>query len=229
MKTSIVARPLVAAALAALLVSACSLLGGGPTPTPGPKISTPEEAVDLVLAQDARFAGIGRRDPNVIGQANWFEVGFMDGGWKVTVRIGWGDCPAGCISEHVWVYGVLRDGNVQLLSETGDPLPQSRSGVTGQALSGPTCSVVQDPPDPACADRPVSGAVLVVLDGGGSEVARATTDVQGGFTIDLEPGTYTLVPQPVEGLMGTPAPIPFTVTADEPLASLTVSYDTGIR
>lgn len=230
MKRPTVTRTVVIASLAALLASACSLLGGGPSPSPAPQISTPDEAVALVLGQDPRFVGIERRDPNLIGQANWYEVGFMDDGFKVTVRIGWGDCPAGCISEHVWAYGVLRDGNVQLLSETGDPLPaESRTGVTGQALAGPTCPVVQDPPDPACADRPVSGAVMVVLDASGNEVARATTDVQGNFTIALEPGSYTLVPQPSEGLLGTPGPIPFVVAADEGLASLTASYDTGIR
>ena len=42
------------------------------------------------------------------------------------------------------------------------------------------------------------------------------------------PGDYTLEPQPVEGLMGTAQPMPFTV-ADGAVTWLDVAYDTGIR
>ena len=40
-------------------------------------------------------------------------------------------------------------------------------GIAGRVLSGPTCPVQKDPPDPDCADRPVTGAVLVVFDSNG--------------------------------------------------------------
>ncbi len=63
---------------------------------------------------------------------------------------------------------------------------------------------------------------------GGAEVARFTTDATGLFRLGLLPGDYTLVPQPVEGLMGTAAPMPFTVT-DGDETFLDVGYDTGIR
>jgi hypothetical protein len=85
------------------------------------------------------------------------------------------------------------------------------------------------PPDPACADRPVAGAVLVVTDAGGTEVGRATSDANGEFAIPLPPGSYLLTPQPVVGLMGTARPIQFTVTAGGSPANLDVTYDTGIR
>ena len=101
-------------------------------------------------------------------------------------------------------------------------------GVTGAVHAGPTCPVSQ-PGDPACADRPISGAVLVVTDVAGTEVARATSAADGTFSVSLAPGDYILVPQPVSGIMGTAQAIPFHVAGGSPPPTLDVSYDTGIR
>jgi len=98
--------------------------------------------------------------------------------------------------------------------------------VEGVVHAGPTCPVVREPPDPACADQPVAGAELVVLDASGREVIRVRTDAEGRFQAELPAGRYMLAPQPVAGLLGTPAPIDFTVPAEQPLD---VAYDTGIR
>lgn len=186
------------------------------------------EAVDLVLEQNELFAGIGPRDPELIGQAAWYEVAATDDGWQVEIRIGWGDCPAGCIGEHRWTYAVSSMGNVELIGESGDPLPGA-PGVSGLVTAGPTCPVVTDPPDPSCADRPVEGAVLVVTTLAGVEVTRTTSDADGRFTFSLAPGAYRLEPQPVEGLMGTADPMEFTVELGVPALDLLVGYDTGIR
>ena len=74
----------------------------------------------------------------------------------------------------------------------------------------------------------VAGAVLLVRDGSGQEVASHTTDGSGLFRFSLAAGDYTLEPQPVEGLMGTAQSMPFTV-ADGVVTWLDVAYDTGIR
>jgi hypothetical protein len=193
--------------------------------TPSPA-ATPISA--LVLAQDPMFAGIERRNPDLIGQSAWSEMTETDEGWEVVIRIGWGDCPAGCISEHSWTYAVSSTGAVTLEQESGAPLPTD-SGLRGMVVAGPTCPVVTDPPDPSCADRPVEGAVLVVTTLDETEVDRATSDAEGAFAIALAPGAYRLEPQPVEGLMGTPEPIEFSVEWGMLIPELTVSYDTGIR
>ena len=101
--------------------------------------------------------------------------------------------------------------------------------VTGVVLAGPTCPVVQEPPDPACDDRPVAGAEIVVIDANGDEVARAQTDDAGAFQVALPAGEYQLVPQPVEGLFGTPAALALVVRDHEDSGPLTILYDTGIR
>ncbi len=101
--------------------------------------------------------------------------------------------------------------------------------VGGRAIAGPVCPVERVPPDPACAPRPVSGAVMVVTAADGHEVARATTGADGHWTAALPAGAYTLTPQPVSGLLGTARPIEFTVNTMASPVSLDVAYDTGIR
>ena len=235
-----------------ILLSACS--GAGPTPgastaptpgastapTPGASTApkTAEDAVRLVKAANPRFASIVPLQPDLIGQSAWYEVSPGTVGWQVQITIGWGDCQAGCISRHVWTYAVSPDGTVSLVNETGDvPVPSvatvpgaGRPGVAGTALEGPVCPVEKNPPDPLCADRPVAGAVVIVRDASGNEIARATTAADGTYAIDLAPGDYTVEAQPVEGIMGAPAPVTVSVPAGATDAVVVdLGYDTGIR
>jgi hypothetical protein len=162
-------------------------------------------------------------------------------GFEVVVRIGWGDCPAGCIDEHTWTYQVARDGAVGFVGEQGPAVPSDviggtggnpgggQLGVSGRVAAGPVCPVMRNPPDPACADRPVVGAVLVVTDDAGREVARGSSDANGDFAIPLQPGRYVLTPQPVEGLMGTAQPVDFTIGDAGTPITFDIAYDTGIR
>jgi hypothetical protein len=97
------------------------------------------------------------------------------------------------------------------------------------AVAGPTCPVVSDPPDPECADRPVDGAEIIVQRADGEEVARMTTDADGQALLAVESGSYILVPQPVEGLLGTAASVEVTVREGAETDPVTIAYDTGIR
>jgi hypothetical protein len=155
----------------------------------------------------------------------------------VTVRIGWGDCESGCIDEHRWQYAVSPDGVVSVVSEKGAIVPDSawpgtvaagRTGIGGTASAGPVCPVEKKPPDPNCAPRPVAGAVLLIRDASGAQVARTTTGADGTFFIELPPGGYVVEPQAVAGLMGTAGSQ--SVTINDGVASMIqLSYDTGIR
>jgi len=100
--------------------------------------------------------------------------------------------------------------------------------VSGYAHAGPTCPVLQNPPDPACDDRPVPNAVILVFDASDTQVAELPTAADGTFSILLSPGSYTLVPRPVEGLLGTAAAVE-VVVGGEPITGLDFAYDTGIR
>jgi hypothetical protein len=223
----------------ALVLAACGSATNSPTPTIAPApVTTPEEAVARVIAQEPRLTGIGPRDAGLIGQSSWYEVMPASGvgAFVVTVRVGWGDCPAGCINEHSWTYAVLPDGSVNLQSEGGPAVPSDswpapggggRTGISIVAASGPTCPVEQ-PGDPACQPRPVAGAVVVVRDDAGAESARAETDDAGTVFIEVPAGAYVVAAQPVDGLMGTPGPIDVTVV-DGAGTLVALDYDTGIR
>lgn len=196
--------------------------------TPAASAISAADALDLVRAQDPLFDGVGPREPDTIGQAVWVEQTPTDDGWEIVVRIGWGDCPAGCISEHRWTYGVTTAGTVSLIDESGAPIPRD-TVLRGRVVAGPTCPVVTDPPDPSCADQPVAGAELLVTTNEGIEVARTTSDADGRFAVQLAPGEYRLEPQPVEGLMGTAEPMAVSVEWGMLIPDLVVTYDTGIR
>jgi hypothetical protein len=219
--------------LLAIMVGALGACAAGAGGSPGASLpaSPPGDATaaaKLVLATNPRFAGIEQRDPALIGQASWYEVTARDGGWAVTVRIGWGDCPSGCIHQHRWTFTVSSAGAVTPTGQSGDALLQA-GAVTGNVTAGPVCPVERVPPDPSCAPRPVAGALMIVQTTAGREVARTTSAADGTFHLTLAPGAYHLVPQPVAAYMGTAQPIDFRVEAGEPTPELEVSYDTGIR
>jgi hypothetical protein len=246
--------PLVAVAVAVVLalVTGCS-----PAVTPGPSgsgspgpsasgapsgsvapspttIASPEAAAALVVASDPRFAGIGPKDPNVIGACCFWEATPAADGYEVRIEIGWGDCPAGCINRHDWTFSVTTAGVITLVSEEGPPVPSGVGGggdggvigIRAIATAGPVCPVVR-PNDPNCADRPVVGATVHILDAAGTEVALLETDLRGGFIVTLVPGRYRVVADPVEGLMHSPDPV--DVVVDSTLVLVQLTYDTGIR
>jgi len=101
--------------------------------------------------------------------------------------------------------------------------------VSGRVVAGPVCPVERQPPDPACADRPVPGAALLVEDASGAEVQRVTSNASGLFTLRLRTGSYRIVPQPISSMPGTPPPVELSVRPGEVPKPITISYDTGIR
>ena len=134
--------PMSAVIVLSMLLVACANNAGGsspsleptstptltstPAPTPTPiaaDIASPEDAAALVIATDPRFEGAIQLSPDVIGASKWWEATALDdGAYRISLTIGWGDCPSGCISHHTWVFKVTADGAVTLLEESGDPL-----------------------------------------------------------------------------------------------------------
>jgi hypothetical protein len=99
--------------------------------------------------------------------------------------------------------------------------------VTGTVSAGPTCPVERIPPDPNCADRPVSGAEIIFVNDGGNSVGSVSSDADGRFSISLPAGRYTLNPQPLPGFSGT-APTQMLLISNADVA-VKLRYDTGIR
>lgn len=69
--------------------------------------------------EDIESAGY---DPVTDGSDIWATI--MDDRVQFTFVYGFGDCPAGCIGKHRWIFEVYRDGSVAFTGEEGDTLPQ---------------------------------------------------------------------------------------------------------
>jgi hypothetical protein len=196
------------------------------------------EAAEAVAQQNRLLAGVGPQESDAIGQANYWAAERTADGYRVRYTVGWGDCMAGCIESHEFTYDVRTDGLVRLVSEEGAAIPADvidrlaqggdapGQGVTGRVVAGPVCPV-ERPDDPSCAPKPVPGAVLILRSADGSTL-RVEADESGLFSVELPPGEYVVEGQPVEGLMGAPAPV--TVVVEEGAATaIELEYDTGIR
>lgn len=231
---------------AAMVLTACAAGAPASSPTAAPSaggpVVTAADAVARVVAQNPQFTGITAHDPNLIGQASWYEVMPASGvgAFIVTMRVGWGDCQAGCIDEHSWTYAVGPDGSVKLQSEAGSPVPSDAwpspagtgvttgTGIHITTAAGPVCPVEKFPPDPACAPKPVPNASILIADASGHQQATVTTDASGQAAAELPPGMYTVTAQGAAGFMRGPEPQQVTVE-DGHVTEVTLTYDTGIR
>lgn len=105
--------------------------------------------------------------------------------------------------------------------------PPRDSGIRGMVTLGPLQPVqrVGGPPN----ERPYAATIAVVETGTDTVVATTHAGSDGRFTVDLEPGDYTVMPQS-PGPSGMPHAAPIDVhVAPHGLTAVTIAYDTGIR
>lgn len=110
------------------------------------------------------------------------------------------------------------------LPPTEPPPPTGEGGIEGLVLIGPMCPVQRE--GQPCPDQPYQ-ATISVLDASGRQVARAQSDAQGGFRLDLPAGDYTLRPEPGPGIEHA-GEQQVRVSAGA-YTQVTISYDSGIR
>ena len=127
-------------------------------------IDAPAEAHEAVLATGAPFHDFVYLDGGLIGASQYFEVKGDPGSgatWVVTYTHGWGDCQAGCISRHTFVYLVDPvTGDATFDRQEGDALPvdapeslrfiEALDGVPGGVL--PSSDVIPGASDAPGAD-----------------------------------------------------------------------------
>jgi hypothetical protein len=114
-------------------------------------------------------------------------------------------------------------------SGTGGP-PSETGRLEVHAVAAPVCPVEKQPPDPACAPRPVAAATVLLSPADGREIllGRGVTDARGIVTFDIGPGDYLVTGMEMAGLMGGRVEAKATVVAGR-TASVLLEYDTGIR
>jgi hypothetical protein len=111
-------------------------------------IDTPAEAHAAVIAVGTPFVDFVLLDDALIGASQYYEVKGEPGSsaaWIVVYTYGWGDCQAGCISRHTFVYQVDPvSGAVSFDSHQGDSLPaDAPEGLLMlEALNGATGGIV---------------------------------------------------------------------------------------
>jgi hypothetical protein len=102
--------------------------------------------------------------------------------------------------------------------------------LAGQVLIGPTC------PGPVrvdrlgqCQDKPYAATLSIQTPDGTQELTQVSTDDQGQFSVDLDPGSYLVVPLTPPGQI-LPRGIPQTVDVmSGQTTTITVQFDSGIR
>ncbi len=92
--------------------------------------------------------------------------------------------------------------------------------------AGPVCPVEQNPPNPACAPRAVSGAQVAIFDGD-REVTRGASNADGRIDFSLPFGRYTVRPISNGGFPTPPGDQLVDIGALP--VELALAYDTGIR
>lgn len=108
--------------------------------------------------------------------------------------------------------------------------PDHASGtIIGTVLLGPTCPVLRDPPDQACADRPFETELQLTSLDGSRVVLQFQSNADGIFSVATAPGEYRVR----HANTGLPFPHCNTsekiaVTTDQ-ISEVSVLCDTGIR
>lgn len=69
--------------------------------------------------------GIEHAGPDQLTDGNDINILFFDDHLRYIYEYGFGDCPSGCISRHMWSFNVSRNGTVEFAGEKGDPLPEN--------------------------------------------------------------------------------------------------------
>ncbi len=114
-------------------------------------------------------------------------------------------------------------------SSGGGGFAEYKSGLQGVVFVGPTCPVERNPPDPACADKPVATNVWVSRKSAPQQiVATVSSGTDGVFKVSLPPGEYIVQ----AGSSGVPFPrcgdISTAVGATG-YTNIVVNCDSGIR
>ena len=106
---------------------------------------------------------------------------------------------------------------------------ESANGIRGVAMLGPTCPVMKDPPDPACADKPYQASLVVTTSDQSSVIKTFSTGADGTFRVELPPGTYAIRSAAGANILPRCASQGTISVASGSFTEATIYCDTGIR
>lgn len=123
---------------------------------------------------------------------------------------------------RLFVRELRDDGN-------GGGVAESWGTILGTVLLGPTCPVLQNPPDPNCADRPYQIDLALTSVDQSRVIKEFSSDVYGRFRIEVPAGEYAIRTAAAANVLpycSTNEPIQVSVNGTTEVA---VYCDTGIR
>lgn len=104
----------------------------------------------------------------------------------------------------------------------------TKSGIKGNVLLGPTCPVVQNPPEPGCADKPYQTSLLVKTPDNSRVIAHMSSGTDGKFSVDVPAGSY-IITQAGTGLFPRCGSNGTITVQSNNYTDTAVYCDTGIR
>ncbi len=107
----------------------------------------------------------------------------------------------------------------------GGILPYN-SGIRGTVMAGPTCPVVQNPPQGECDDKPIATTITVMRSSSTAVLLQTRSTESGAFEFALPPGDYVV--SGGEAVLPRCSETQVTVRADT-YSRITLNCDTGIR
>ena len=125
-------------------------------------------------------------------------------------------------ARHSGLFVVL--AGVVTISACGATAPSPTTGLTGTVVRGPITPVCRiDVPCEA------SFSAGFTVQRAGREVARFQSDAEGQFTVRLDAGTYSVVPDRNAPLIAPTSQSRTVTVGDTGLTAVRLTFDTGIR
>lgn len=108
-------------------------------------------------------------------------------------------------------------------------IPKINSGISGVVLLGPTCPVMRNPPDPACADRLYATNLILTTKDSSQAIKEFRSDANGNFMVEIAPGDYMIQKAPSTNMLPRCSSNEIIQVVSDQFASTTIFCDSGIR
>jgi hypothetical protein len=105
----------------------------------------------------------------------------------------------------------------------------SKGIILGIVLLGPTCPVMQDPPDPDCADKPYQTELVLTTADQSKVIQEFRSDIYGRFQIEVSPGEYAIRSAAAVNVLPYCSNSETIWVGTNGTTEVTVFCDTGIR
>jgi hypothetical protein len=102
-------------------------------------------------------------------------------------------------------------------------------GIFGTVLLGPMCPVIENPPDPKCADKPYQTLLVVTTPDDSRVIKKFRSNGNGMFRVNLAPGQYVIRSEAAAGSLPYCSTSETIQVAANRYTEVVIHCDSGIR